>query len=135
METSLFCVLTVLLAIALRRASSPVSLFVLALALSLMRVDLTLLVSFGVGLMLLERQWKRPSQLGFEQRAAACMSQRPSFLFVSDAQVGSLEWLTHLQKAEWLECGNVAFSNAASEDRHWLRVRRTDYPQGCPAQL
>lgn len=75
------------------------------------------------------------AQLRFEQRTAACMSQRPSFLFVSGAQLGYLEWLTHLQKAEWLECGSIAFTNAGSEDRHWLLVRRADYPQGCPAQL
>jgi hypothetical protein len=340
METSLVCALTVLLAIALRRASSPIALFVLALALSLMRVDLTLLIGFGAGLMLLERQWRRaialalgslislctiwltmghilpdtalakegapfmevlfsaahilgstfsfgvgllvlwltisiaawrtpmkgterkqlivanllsptlillaaakgqqmqgiryvlwamlfstvwnllslprpncsrstpllafaavlagcwvfemPSalhvfegrsatlermadahlerlgpgsglagdvgfisyfsntticdidglvngraaaQLSFEKRARACMSDRPSFLFVSGPQFGFLKKVMHLQDAEWLECGNVAFSNAGSEDRHWLLVLRTTYPQGCPTHL
>ena len=75
------------------------------------------------------------AQLSFTQRAQTCMSERPSFLFVSGAQLGDLREVVHVQDTEWRECGNVAFSNAGSEDRHWLLVRRTDYPQGCPAQL
>ena len=75
------------------------------------------------------------AQLSFEQRAQACMSGRPSFLFVSGPQLGYLREVMHLQDAEWRECGDVAFSNAGSEDRHWLLVQRRDYPQGCPAHL
>ena len=75
------------------------------------------------------------AQLSLAQRAQACMSERPSFLFVSGTQLGYLREVLHVQDAEWLECGNVAFSNAGSEDRHWLLVRRTNYPRGCPVQL
>ncbi|MCU1312283.1 MAG: hypothetical protein JWM54_40, partial [Acidobacteriaceae bacterium] len=75
------------------------------------------------------------AQLSFEQRAQGCMSGRPSFLFVSGPQLGYLREVMHLQDAEWLECGDVAFSNAGSEDWHSLLVRRMDFPQGCPAHL
>lgn len=75
------------------------------------------------------------AQRSLEQRAQACMSGRPSFLFVSGPQLGYLTEVLHLQKSDWLECGNVAFTNAGSEDRHWLLVRRTEYSESCPAQL
>jgi hypothetical protein len=70
-----------------------------------------------------------------EKRTEACMLKHPSFLFATDQQIGSLDRLHLFQAGEWLRCGSVTFQNVESEDRHWLFVRRAEYPSGCPARL
>ena len=73
--------------------------------------------------------------LTVEKRMEACMAKRPSFLFATDQQIGALDGLHLFHSGEWLRCGSVTFQNVESEDRHWLFVRRADYPSGCPMRL
>jgi hypothetical protein len=70
------------------------------------------------------------------QRAAGCSADKPAFLFLSDMQIGYFDLFYSLQsKTAFFNCGSVNFTNVNSTDRHWLLVRRTDYPQGCPVHL
>lgn len=70
------------------------------------------------------------------QRSQACLAAKPSFVFLSAGQTRSLDMRYHLNsQTEWLQCGSVDFTNVNSNDRHWLLVRRTEYPNGCPAHL
>ena len=41
----------------------------------------------------------------------------------------------NLARRSGLECGSVDFTNVGAADRHWLLVRRTEYPDGCPSHL
>jgi hypothetical protein len=70
------------------------------------------------------------------ERAELCVASKPAFLFLSATQRGALDHKNHLNSHEdWIECGTVDFTNVNSDDRHWLMVRRTDYPKGCPTHL
>jgi hypothetical protein len=72
----------------------------------------------------------------FDQRSQACMAANPSFLFVSQNQIGYLDANFNIHsQTDWFECGSVDFTNVRSTDRHWLLVRRSDYPLGCPSHL
>jgi hypothetical protein len=76
------------------------------------------------------------AQMTIEQRSIACIAARPSFLFLTASQNQSLDATYHIAiPADWLDCGSVDFTNVGGSDRHRLLVRRTDYPNGCPAQL
>lgn len=70
------------------------------------------------------------------QRAQACVARNPSFLFLSEPQLGYVDNASSTgSQSEWLDCGSVDFTNVGSNDRHWLKVRRSEYPNGCPAHL
>ena len=76
------------------------------------------------------------AQMTYDQRSQACVAAKPSFLFVSKLQSDYLD--SHFRtnsETDWLSCGWVDFTNVGSIDRHFLLVRRTDYPNGCPAHL
>src|SRR6202041_2213324 len=76
------------------------------------------------------------AEMSFAQRSQKCIAARPSFLFVSEIQTEYLDQQYHFNsQTEWLDCGSVDFTNVGSSDRHWLLVRRTDYPSGCPSHL
>jgi hypothetical protein len=70
-----------------------------------------------------------------DRRTEACMARRPWFMFATDQQIGSLDRLHLFHPSDWLKCGSVTFQNVNSEDRHWLFVRRSEYPAGCPTRL
>ena len=70
------------------------------------------------------------------QRSAACVASKPAFLFLDEPQIDSLNGRDQLNsQTEWLDCGHVDFPNVRNTDPHWLMVRRSAYPQGCPAHL
>lgn len=79
----------------------------------------------------------RPAALRtYKQRSQTCAAANPSFLFLSENQIGYLNAVSNIDiPAEWFKCGSVDFTNVRHNDRHWLLVRRTDYPAGCPSQL
>ena len=61
---------------------------------------------------------------------------KPPFAFLTEAEAESLDVGFQLNSTtDWLRCGSVDFTNVASNDRHWLFVRRTEYPNGCPTHL
>jgi hypothetical protein len=68
-------------------------------------------------------------------RERACMASHPSFLFLNDSQIATLEGLDIFNEADWLKCGSVIIPNVRSWDSHLLLLRRNDYPGGCPARL
>jgi len=70
-----------------------------------------------------------------EERMHACMASHPTFAFATQKQIDSYHDVRLFRRDDWLECGSVTFQNVESEDRHWLLVRRADYPSGCPARL
>jgi hypothetical protein len=64
------------------------------------------------------------------------MAAKPAFLFLSANQIGYLDSNYNIDsQADWFNCGSVDFTNVGSTDRHWLLVRRTEYPLGCPTHL
>jgi hypothetical protein len=74
--------------------------------------------------------------MSYAKRTEACLAAQPTFLFVSALQMQYLDDDYHIDShTDWIECGSVDFTNVGSSDRHWLLVRRTEYPQGCPAHL
>ncbi|MDP9051755.1 MAG: hypothetical protein M3O31_13715 [Acidobacteriota bacterium] len=76
------------------------------------------------------------AQMTQQQRADACLAERPAFLFLSAMQIAFFNQVYNLQtETEFFNCGSVDFTNVSGSDRHWLLVRRTDYPEGCPAHL
>ncbi|HEY4381284.1 MAG TPA: hypothetical protein VGN01_13115 [Acidobacteriaceae bacterium] len=71
-----------------------------------------------------------------KQRIQACIAAKPSFLFLSDTQTEFLNVFYKISdQTEWLNCGSVNFTNVGGSDHHTLLVRRTQYPDGCPAHL
>ncbi len=64
METSLVCIAAMAFSTLLFRKASPLVLASAALVLSLLRVDLTLLVAFGVLLLIDQRDWVRAAAVG-----------------------------------------------------------------------
>jgi hypothetical protein len=79
---------------------------------------------------------ERQLKWGGDQRAQVCFDQKPAFLFLSDTQIGWFNFYYHINsQTEFFNCGSVEFTNVSGIDRHWLLVRRTEYPQGCPAHL
>jgi hypothetical protein len=76
------------------------------------------------------------AQMTYDQRSEACVAAQPSFLFVSKLQADYLDSMFHMNsETDWLNCGWVDFTNVGSVDRHFLLVRRPEYPNGCPAHL
>ena len=76
------------------------------------------------------------AQMTIVQRTEVCLARKPSFLFLSGSQIGYLDNMFRLNsQSDWLDCGHVDFPNVGSDDSHWLLVRRTAYPAGCPANL
>jgi hypothetical protein len=76
------------------------------------------------------------AQMAGPERTKACIAARPAFLFLSESQTGYYDAFYHINsKTDWLDCGFVDFTNVGGNDRHQLLVRRTDYPDGCPAHL
>lgn len=76
------------------------------------------------------------AQMSEEQRIQACIAAHPSFLFLSESQTEFLDAFYNVNsRTEWLDCGSVNFTNVSASDRHTLLVRRTEYPNGCPAHL
>ena len=76
------------------------------------------------------------AQLPAAQRIEECLAARPSFAFLTSIQMWVLDHdYDFNSQADWLNCGSVDFTNVDSDDRHWLLVRRSMYPQGCPANL
>ncbi len=73
--------------------------------------------------------------MSLAERTQACIASRPAFLFATDQQLFSLAESPHFDRGDWLECGSVTFRNVKSDDRHWLLVRKTRYPGGCPTRL
>jgi hypothetical protein len=72
----------------------------------------------------------------YDRRSQACMAAKPAFLFLSANQIGYLDSNYNIDsQADWFNCGSVDFTNVGSTDRHWLLVRRTEYPLGCPTHL
>lgn len=70
------------------------------------------------------------------QRAQACMSGNPSFLFLTSDQIDVLNAETGFNPTpDWDQCGTVDFTNAGEPDRHVLLVRRSKYRNGCPVHL
>jgi hypothetical protein len=63
METSLACLMAVTFSLLVSRKASPLALASTALVLTLLRVDMTLLVAFGVLLLIVEREWLRAGAL------------------------------------------------------------------------
>lgn len=70
-----------------------------------------------------------------DERVRACIASHPAFLFATGEQLAALSSFSQFHRPDWLECGSVTFQNVGGQDRHWLLVRKTDYPAGCPARL
>ena len=74
--------------------------------------------------------------LTMDQRAVACLAQKPAALFLSDSQLGYMDYMYGMNSAAlWWPCGSVDFTNAGGADRHELMVRKDAFPQGCPAKI
>ena len=72
----------------------------------------------------------------YDRRSQACVAAKPAFLFLSAEQIEYLDSNYNVNsQADWFNCGSVDFTNVGSTDRHWLLVRRTEYPLGCPTHL
>jgi hypothetical protein len=79
---------------------------------------------------------REAARLTTNQRAQACVARNPSFLFLTAPQIGYVDRsYSSSNQTNWLDCGNVDFTNIRSSDRHWLLLRRSEYPNGCPAHL
>ena len=76
------------------------------------------------------------AQMTTPQRGQMCVARQPAFLFLTAEQIGYLDDRDGLNSNnDWVDCGTVDFPNVGSNDRHWLMVRRTAYPNGCPTHL
>ncbi len=74
--------------------------------------------------------------LPYRQRSQACFAANPSFMFLTQLQLGTIDEIANIDThTDWFDCGSVVFTNVNSTDRHWLLVRRADYPTGCPSHL